>query len=86
MKVNDIIESITNLFGFELFEESEDKAIFTVISDKKAELDKKEIEKIIRKLKQMSSNEDIELFNNKKYEVLVRNETKFQIMKLFKKI
>lgn len=79
MKVTDIIESITNLFGFELFEETDDKAIFTVISDKRAELDKKEIEKIIRKVKKMSSNEDVELFNSKTYEVLVRNETKFFI-------
>ena len=51
MKVKDIIEAITELFGFELIEETEEKAIFNIISDKKAELDKKEVEKIIRKIK-----------------------------------
>lgn len=77
MKVKDIIEAITELFGFELIEETDEKAIFNIISDKKAELDKKEVEKTIRKIKRMSSNEDVELFTNKKYEVLVRNETRF---------
>lgn len=77
MKVKDIIEAITELFGFDLIEETEEKAVFNIISDKKAELDKKAVEKIIRKIKRMSTNEDVELYTNRKYEVLVRNETRF---------
>ncbi|MEP4534731.1 MAG: hypothetical protein ABJ004_16690 [Cyclobacteriaceae bacterium] len=77
MEVSEIILAIKELFGFDLLEENDESATFTVISDKTASLDKKEVLAITKRLSKYKSNEDVELYNSRTYEVLVRNETRF---------
>lgn len=77
MTLTDIKNSIIELLGFEIISESDETIVFNVVADKTASLDKKEIESILRRLKRFKSNEDIELYNEKNYEVLIRNDNRF---------
>jgi len=79
MTVTEIIESIVNLLNFELVSETEEKATFKIVSDYTAILDKSETEQLIQNLGNFQSNEDIELYNQNEYEVLVRNESRFSV-------
>ncbi|MAE87451.1 MAG: hypothetical protein CMB80_32255 [Flammeovirgaceae bacterium] len=75
MEVIDIAKAIRDLFGFEIIAENDEVVSFTIISDKTASLNKKETAAIIKNLSKYKSNEDVELYNSKSYEVLIRNET-----------
>lgn len=77
MTVKEIISAIEEVLGFNLESETEEKATFKVIGDFTAVLDKPELTKLLRRLKRFNSNEDVELFNNKSYEVLIRSENRF---------
>lgn len=77
MTITDIKNSIVEILGFDLISESDESLTFKIIGDKTASLDKKELESILRKLKKYKSNEDVELYNDKIYEVLVRNDNRF---------
>lgn len=79
MKLDDIKEAIKALFNFSIFEENENEIIFSVISDKKASLDKKQVNQIIKDLSLFHSDQDIELYDNKSYEVLIRDENRFML-------
>ncbi|APG65413.1 hypothetical protein LPB136_08620 [Tenacibaculum todarodis] len=76
MEIKDIIESIVNLFNFELIEETETKVTFRIVSEYTAILDKQNLSDIIEKIGGLKSNENIELFDSQNYEVLVRNESR----------
>lgn len=76
MTVQDIIQAISTLLDFELVEETEEKAVFKVISDHTAELNKSFVNDVISSLAYYNSNEEVELYNSKSYEVLVRNESR----------
>jgi hypothetical protein len=76
MTVNEIKEAICNLFNFTVQEETDQKIIFNVIADKLATLDKGQVEQIILEIGRMTADQEIELFDNNKYEVLVRNENR----------
>lgn len=76
MTVNEIKEAICNLFNFTIQEETDQKIVFNVISDKLAKLDKEALEQIIVEIGRMSADQEIELFDNNRYEVLVRNENR----------
>ena len=76
MNTKDIIDSITNLLNFELIEEDKEKAVFRIISEHKAELNKQELSTLIEKVHIFNSNENIELFDNQNYEVLIRSESR----------
>jgi hypothetical protein len=76
MVIDDIKEAIKALFNFTIKEETEDKIIFTVISDKTAVLDKEQIRQIIQGLTLLNTEQDVELFDNNSYEVLVRQESR----------
>ena len=79
MTLDDIKEAIKSLFNFTVFEETDNEIVFTVISDKKASLDKKQVKQIIQELSLFHSNQDIELYDNKSYEVLIRDENRFML-------
>lgn len=81
MTLDDIKNSIQTLFNFPVVDETEEKIIFSIISDKTAVLEKKEINSIIQDLNFLHSEQDIELFDRNSYEVLVRNENRFMISK-----
>lgn len=76
MTVIEIKEAICNLFNFTVQEETDQKIVFNVIADKLATLDKEQVEQIIVEIGRMTADQEIELFNNNKYEVLVRNENR----------
>lgn len=76
MTVNEIKEAICNLFNFTVQEETDQKIVFNVIADKLATLDKGQVEQIIAEIGRMTADQEIELFDNNKYEVLVRNENR----------
>ncbi len=76
MTVNEIKEAICNLFNFTVQEETDQKIVFNVIADKLATLDKGQVEQIIVEISRMTADQEIELFDNNKYEVLVRNENR----------
>jgi len=76
MTINDIKEAIVTLFNFTITEETEERILFQVISDKTAFLDKVQLSNIINELTQFSTDQDVELFGNNTYEVLVRNENR----------
>lgn len=76
MTVNEIKEAICNLFNFTVQEETDQKIVFNVIADKLATLDKGKVEQIIVEIGRMAADQEIELFDNNKYEVLVRNENR----------
>jgi len=75
MIIDDIKEAIKALFNFTIIEETEDKIIFAVISDKTAVLNKEQIRQIIQGLTSLNTEQDVELFDNNSYEVLVRQES-----------
>jgi hypothetical protein len=76
MTVNEIKEAICNLFNFTVQEETDQKIVFNVIADKLATLEKEQVEQIIAEIGRMTADQEIELFDNNKYEVLVRNENR----------
>lgn len=76
MNIDDIKEAIKILFNFPIQEENEAKIVFTVISDKTAVLDKEQIRQIIQELALLNTDQDVELFGNNSYEVLVRQENR----------
>lgn len=76
MTVNEIKEAICNLFNFTVQEETDQKIVFNVIADKLATLDKGQVEQLIAEIGRMTADQEIELFDNNKYEVLVRNENR----------
>lgn len=77
MTVKEIISAIEEVLGFKLESETDEKATFNILSDFTAVLDKSELSKLLRRLKKYNSNEDVELYNNKSYEVLIRSEQRF---------
>lgn len=74
MNIDDIKEAIKTLFNFSIVEETEDKIFFKIISDKTAILEKQQIIQIIQELTLLNTEQDVELFGNNSYEVLVRQE------------
>ena len=76
MTASDITHAIENL-GFDLISETTNNITFRVDGDNTANLNKNELQEILRQLNKYKSNEDIELYNDKTYEVLVRNEKRF---------
>ncbi len=81
MTINEIKEAICNLFNFTVHEETDQKIVFNVISDKLATLDKGQVEQIFTEIGRMTADQEIELFDNNKYEVLVRNENRIMFSK-----
>lgn len=81
MTINEIKEAICNLFNFTVQEETDQKIVFNVISDKLATLDKGQVEQIFTEIGRMTADQEIELFDNNKYEVLVRNENRIMFSK-----
>ncbi|RTY88448.1 hypothetical protein EKL32_25115 [Flavobacterium sp. GSN2] len=76
MNFDDIKEAIRTLFNFSIAGETEDKITFNIISDKIAILDKTQINQIIQDLTSLDTDQDVELFDNISYEVLVRQENR----------
>lgn len=74
MTITDIKEAIITLFNFTITEETDNRILFQVISDRTAFLDKKQVGNIINNLAHFTTDQDVELFDNNFYEVLVRNE------------
>lgn len=74
MNFDDIKEAIKTLFNFSIAGETEDKITFNIISDKTAILDKAQVNQIIQDLTSLNTDQDVELFDNNNYEVLVRQE------------
>lgn len=74
MTINDIKEAITSLFNFRITEETDEKIVFNIISDKIAVLDKNQVTRLIQELSVMTTDQDIELTDNFSLEVLVRQE------------
>lgn len=74
MNFDEIKEAIKTLFNFSIAGETEDKITFTIISDKTAILDKAQINPIIQDLTSLNTDQDVELYDNNNYEVLVRQE------------
>lgn len=76
MNFDDIKEAIKTLFNFSIAEETEEKVTYNIISDKTAILDKAQVNKIIQDLTSLNTDQDVELFDNNNYEVLVRHENR----------
>ena len=76
MTIDNIREAIITLFNFTVFEETEEKIVFTIISDKTAILDKRQTQDVIDRLTLLNTEQDVELFGNNSYEVLVRQENR----------
>lgn len=76
MTYDEIKNAIRTLFNFSIQEEFENKTVFNVISDKTAILDKSQIESIIAELSSLSTEQNVELFGNNTYEVLIRQESR----------
>jgi hypothetical protein len=74
MNIDDIKEAIKTLFNFSIVEETKDKIVFTIISDKTAVLDKTQVNQIIQDLTLLNIEQEVEMFDNNSYEVLVRHE------------
>lgn len=74
MNIDDIKEAIKTLFNFSVAEETDEKIVFTIISDKTAVLDKAQVNKIIQDLTSVNTDQEVEMFDNNTYEVLVRQE------------
>jgi len=83
MTIDILKQAIISLFNFSVFEENDEKTIFTAINHKKVVLNKKKAQSVISELSTLSSEQDIELFNTYSYEVLIRKESRFS---LFRKI
>lgn len=76
MNFDDIKEAIKTLFNFSIAEETEEKVTYNIISDKTAILDRVQVNKIIQDLTSLNTDQDVELFDNNNYEVLVRHENR----------
>lgn len=76
MNFDEIKEAIRTLFNFSILGETEDKITFNIISDKTAILDKVQVNQIIQDLTSLNTDQDVELFDNNNYEVLVRQENR----------
>ncbi len=76
MTINDIKESIQTLFNFTITDETDERVVFNVISDKTATLFKSQIIELINELEVLNTEQDVELFDSNFYEVLVRNESR----------
>lgn len=77
MTITDISEAITTLFNFSIIDENQEHITFSILSDKVAQLDKKQINDIIEELSTSHIEEDgVELYKGNFYEVLVRNESR----------
>jgi len=76
MTIDNIKDAISSLFNFHVVKETDEKVIFNIISDKTAILDKKQVGKIISELTAFQSYQDVELYDNTQYEVLVRDATR----------
>ena len=74
MNIDDIKEAIKTLFNFSVAEETDEKIVFTIISDKTAVLDKAQVNQIIQDLTLLNTDQEVEMFDNNTYEVLVRQE------------
>jgi hypothetical protein len=74
MNIDDIKEAIKTLFNFSVAEETAEKIVFTIISDKTAVLDKTQVNEIIHDLTLLNTDQEVEMFDNNTYEVLVRQE------------
>jgi hypothetical protein len=70
---------ITDLFGFQVKEETENQIIFQVMDGKTASIDKTHLKNIAKRLKKLNSSEGVELYNSKYYEVLVRSERRILV-------
>lgn len=81
MNIDDIKEAIKTLFNFSIVEETEDKIVFTIISDKTAVLDKTQVNQIIQDLTLLNTEQEVEMFDNNSYEVLVRQEHRIMFSK-----
>lgn len=79
MTVDDIKDAISVLFNFHVVEEDDAKVVFRIVSDKTAILDKNQIQDIISNLPISAEEQEVELFSNNYYEVLVRNERRIFI-------
>lgn len=72
MTVENIKNAIINLFNFPVINETDESITFNIISDKNAILIKSEVEIIIDKISNFSTENDVELISNTSYEVLVK--------------
>jgi len=76
MEIDDIKEAIQTLFNFSIKEETTKKVVFNIISDKTAILDKEQVRQAIEEIALLNLEQDVELFGNNSYEVLVRQESR----------
>lgn len=76
MEIDDIKEAIQTLFNFSVKEETTEKVVFNIISDKTAILDKEQVRQTIQEIALLNTEQDVELFGNNSYEVLVRQESR----------
>ena len=74
MTIDTIKDAIISLFNFSVVEENETKIVFNIISDKTAILKKEYVQKLIGDYAAMYTDQEVVLFDNNTYEVLVRNE------------
>lgn len=74
MTINEIRDAITSLFNFTIMEETDEKIVFNIISDKTAILDKNLVTQLIQELSIMITDQDVELTDYFSLEVLVRQE------------
>ncbi|MHA8100882.1 hypothetical protein PQG46_03500 [Aquirufa nivalisilvae] len=81
MNINEIRDAITFLFNFKITEETDEKIIFNIISDKSALLDKNQVFRLIQELNVLTTDQDVELTENHSFEVLVRQENKMMFAK-----
>ena len=79
MTINEIRDAITTLFNFTITDETDEKIVFNIISDKTAILDKVQVTQIIQELSVMTTDQDVELTDNISLEVLVRQENRMML-------
>ena len=76
MQTQDIVEAIKYLFGFKQIEEDEEKVVFVAIAERRLQLNKQKVMRVIRILNSLNSEQDIALYSNNYYEVLIRTESR----------
>jgi hypothetical protein len=64
MTIDNIKEAINILFNFPIVDETNEKVVFNIISDKTAILDKAQVANIIAQLDTFQSHQNVELFDN----------------------
>jgi hypothetical protein len=79
MNFDNIKVLIETLFNFSIVGEDDDKVTYNIIPGKTAILSKSQINQIIENLNTLEVDNQIELFDNNHYEVIVRNEQFFRI-------